>query len=265
MYDNFMIYFLSIIKNRNLGDCMQKYTDEIVMLNHPKTSYAELYRTIRTNVDYAGIAKEIKVLALTSTIPGEAKTTNSIELAVTMASKHEKVLLIDCDLRKSRIHKVFNLRNNSGFTDFLLDASYTGDYTGSKDFVKTIQSDNIKNQLDVMVAGTRVVNPFEFLESEAFDKALAALKEQYDFIVLDCPPIGLVSDPLVIGKKADAMIYVIMHKGAKRDQIKHSIEKLRKADINVIGTILTKVKVSKFNKDLYNYGYMYEYYSDEKE
>lgn len=209
--------------------------------NH-KTPAAESYRKIATNIQFANIDSNIKTIMVTSSLANEGKTTTISNLGKVMTELNKKILLIDLDLRKPAVHKQFNLSNRIGLTDILLNKD---DY---KPYLQHIQPN-----LDVITSGKVPSNPAEIINSHAIKELLKNLSEHYDYILLDTPPLVLVSDPLTIATYADAVILTIAHAETEREVVKKSVDSLNQVNANIIGTILNKIPVSKHNKYYYSY------------
>lgn len=207
-----------------------------------KSPIAEAYRKIATNIQFANIDSNIKTIMVSSCLASEGKTTTISNLASVMAELNKNILLIDLDLRKPTVHKQFNLSNRTGLTDLLL---HKDDYIG--------YLQNVHPGLDVITSGKIPANPTEIINSNAIKELIKKLSEHYDYILLDTPPLVLVSDPLTIATYADAVILTIAHSEAEKEVIKRSIDSLKQVNANIIGTILNKMPVSKHNKYYYSY------------
>jgi len=219
----------------------------------------EIYRHIQTNIDFSNVSKELKIINLTSTQPAEGKTITAINLAIAYASVYQNVLLIDCDLRKSQLHNYFKLSKKDGLTTHVLDFAKTKKFKLPE--VKTINDVTFQGTLSIMSSGTKVPNPGEFLQSESFKRYMEHLKEHYDFIILDCPPIGIISDSVPVCHLADGTVFVYSSEITDKRASKEAIKTLKRIGAHIIGIIMTDVDHYKNYK--YNY-YYYDYYGDEK-
>lgn len=224
------------------------YTKEIplsqLLVNHnPKSILAESFRTIRTNLQFVSVDdKKSKVIAVTSTISGEGKTFVSINLAGIIAFSGKKVIVIDLDMRKPRIHTALGIENNRGMSTLLIGKFKL------EDVVQQTETDN----LDVITAGPIPPNPSELVISKTMDNLLEELKTLYDTIIIDNPPVGLVTDGIAMMQKADYPIYVMRTNYSKREFI-HFIDRLYfENHLNKLSIILNGVD---FNKHRYGYGY----------
>lgn len=208
----------------------------------PKSIAAEAYRTLRTNIQYSSFDKEYKTIVVTSSEPGEGKSTTSGNLALAISQGESKVLLIDCDLRKPSLHKLFRISNNYGLSDLLLHR-------------KTMEEVAVKYNegLTVVPAGKIPPNPSEMLGSKAMGTFLDEMKKHFDYIIIDTPPIGAVTDSQVLSTKVDGTILVVKAGQTKKDVVMNSINAIKKVNGNIIGTVLNGVEQSK-NKYYYYYG-----------
>ncbi len=208
----------------------------------PKSIAAESYRTLRTNIQYSSFDKEYKTIVVTSSEPGEGKSTTSGNLALAIAQGENRVLLIDCDMRKPSLHKRFRISNNYGLTDLLLHK-------------KTMEDVAVKYNegLTVVPAGKIPPNPSEMLGSKAMTTFLEEMKKHFDYIIMDTPPIGAVTDSQVLSTKVDGTILVVKAGTTKKDVVMNSVNAIKKVNGNLIGTVLNGVEQSK-NKYYYYYG-----------
>ena len=197
----------------------------------PKSIEAEAYRSLRTNIQYSSFDKKYKTLVVTSANPGEGKTTVSSNLALVLSQGEKKILLIDCDMRKPSIHKRFRVTNTHGITDLLL---------GKKSIDSVINKFN--NNLHIITSGKIPPNPAEMLDSKVMTKFLDAMKNEYDYIVIDTPPIQAAADAQILSTKTDGILVVVRAGETKKDIVIDSISKLKKVNANIIGTVLNGVE-----------------------
>ena len=194
---------------------------------HSQFDYTEIFRHIRTNIEFSTVDKDIKSICITSSQAGEAKTTLSINLAYIFATKYNRVLLIDCDLRKPSVHKKFLIPNDKGLTDVLFD---------KQDLKEVIKK--IENNLYVLPCGTIPPNPAEILGSKTMEEFLDELSINYDYIILDTPPVLAVTDAQLLAAKSDATVLVVKANKTKGKTVINSYKELEKVKANIIGTIL---------------------------
>lgn len=164
-------------------------TFDIITLTNPKSPQAEAYRTLRTNIQFSAVDNELKTLLVTSSEKGEGKSTTICNIAVAFAQVEKKILIIDCDLRCPSIHRYFDLSNTCGLSNYL---------TTRIEVESVIFS--TKEGVDILPSGIIPPNPAELLNSRKFKETVDQLKKRYDMILLDSPPIGLVTDAGVICK-----------------------------------------------------------------
>lgn len=208
----------------------------------PKSIASESYRTLRTNIQYSSFDKECKVIVVTSSVPGEGKSTTSGNLALTLAEGDKKVILIDCDLRKPSVHKSFALSNAAGLSDVIVD----------KESVTNVGYKYNKN-LTILTAGKIPPNPAEMLGSKSMTSLLDALRKIFDYVVLDTPPVQAVTDAQILSAKADGTILVVRAEKTKKDSVHNSVGLLKKVNANIIGTVLNGLEASN-NNYYYYYG-----------
>ena len=207
----------------------------------PKSVAAEAYRALKTNIQYSSFDKEYKTIVITSSNPGEGKSTTEGNLALTLAKGEAKVLLVDCDMRKPSVHKNFRITNTYGISDILLQ---------KKKVTEVAYSYN-KN-LSIITAGKVPPNPAEMLASKAMTAFLKEMKEHFDYIVLDTPPVQAVADAQILSTKTDGTLVVVRAGVTKKDEVKNTINTLNKINANIIGTILHAVDNTR-NKYQYYY------------
>lgn len=220
-------------------------------LSNPKSPVAEAFRTLRTNIQFSGIDKPINSLVITSTGPGEGKSTVSINIAVTMAQAEKNVLLIDCDLRKPSLHRTFTFNHLNGLTNILVeDMEYTD---------VLYEAEEIKG-LHVIGSGPIPPNPAELLGSNKMKNFVEKMKNIYDMVILDAPPIGLVTDSAVLSTIVDGTILVCAVGEADINATKRAKELLDKVNANILGIVLNKVPINQGGYYKYHYSQYYNYY-----
>lgn len=206
----------------------------------PKSIEAESYRRLRTNIEYSSFDDKYKVIVVTSSFPEEGKSTTAGNLAISMSDTEKKVLLIDCDIRKPSLHKKFKISNSKGLTELIMGKS-------SFDEVSYKYNEN----LTVITSGSKVPNPSELLASEVMNIFLQEARENFDYVVIDIPPVQLVTDAQILGSKADGTLLVVKAESTKKNQVASSVGLLRKVNATVMGTVLNAVKNTVEKK--YNY------------
>ena len=215
----------------------------IISYNDPKSVISEQYRSIRTNIEYSNVDQNTKTILVTSSDKNEGKTTTVSNLAVSFANLNKKVLLIDCDLRNASIHKMFRLNNIYGLTDIL-----------AKDRAvdKCIQKTELEN-LYVLTAGSTPPNPAEILSSEKMKNLIEDLKNIYDYIFIDTPPIGLVTDAGVLSSFIDGVVLVVKSESVEKKYLEETKKKLDAVDARILGAILNSYKSEQKDYNYYSY------------
>ena len=213
-----------------------------VVEKNPKSVAAEAYRSLRTNIQYSSFDKQYKTILVTSANPGEGKSTTAGNLALTLAEGEARVLLVDCDMRKPSVHKNFRVTNTYGISDVLLQ---------KKKVMEVAHKYN--ENLYIITAGKIPPNPAEMIASKAMTLFLEEMKEHFDYIVLDTPPVQAVADSQILSTKVDGSLFVVRAGLTKKDEVQSAIAALKKVNANIIGTVLHAID-SKTNKYYYYYG-----------
>ncbi len=212
-----------------------------------RSQFAEAMRVLRTNLQFVGTSKKSKVIAITSSISGEGKTTIAVALAAIVAATGKKVIILDLDLRRSRMHVEFKITNKLGISSYLVGTATLDD---------VIQKD-VNENLHVITAGPKPPNPSELLVTSQFDKLIEELEERYDYIILDTPPIGLVTDAMILLKMADVGLIITRANYSKKSFIKNIERFSAEHKLNNLGFIINGMESSK--RQGYGYGYGYGY------
>jgi len=228
----------------------------LYMFSESRAIVAESYRTIRTGVLLSAAEEHaLQVIVVTSSTPGEGKTTTSANLAVAMAQMGERVLVIDTDMRRHNLHRTFGMDNLVGISDCIVD------HKNLDDAIRGVR--NIEN-LDIITGGTMPPNPSELLGSNSMRELLGRLRQRYDRIILDSPPLMLFSDALVMSKLADGVILVIKAGETNRDVIRKLSQSLKTVNARIIGTVLNNVDVERQSSSYYYNPYYGSYYGGGK-
>ncbi|MEP2944090.1 MAG: polysaccharide biosynthesis tyrosine autokinase [Hyphomicrobiales bacterium] len=237
------------------------YTKESELLesfDNPNSALSEAYRTLRTSVQFTGTDSNIKSLMVTSSEPSEGKSTTAFRIAHDFAALGRKVLLIDADLRKPRMHRLFNTDAGIGLSNLLTNVVRGGD------IVKIFRETDNPN-ITFLSAGTIPPNPSDLLVSQKMGLTIHYCTKKYDLVILDCPPVMGLSDAPIIARQVDATLVVVSSKQVTRKSAKNALKRLRAVGANVIGCAFTKFKVNQLDYN-YSYRYMqYNYYSYEGE
>ena len=222
----------------------------LVTQNDPKNPAAEAYRVIRTGIQFAQAGKELQTIALTSCTPNEGKSTTIANLAVVLTQAGKSVLLIDCDMRNPTVHKNFNLSNKVGLSSCISMGTALSD---------AVQKTSIEG-LYALTGGVIPPNPSELLGSEQMKNVLQRAKEQYDYVLIDTPPVMPVTYALIVSRFVDGMILVIASAEVKVEMARDVKNQLQHAGANILGVVLNKVR-----SEHHGYGYGYYYYYGSKE
>jgi len=224
----------------------EELAGRLVTVLDPTSVAAEAYRTLRTNLLYSAFVDErAKVIVVTSHGPGEGKSTTCANLGVVLAQAGKNVLILDCDFRKPIIHRFFGLRNLVGVVDVLAGERKLQD----------VGAEPVKG-LRVMPVGHVPPNPTEVLGSPRFSELLATLREEFDYVLIDAPPVGLVSDPAILATQGDGVLLVADAQNTRKGAVRQSVRSLQVVGANILGTVMNNVKASK--DSYYSYGYIYD-------
>lgn len=218
--------------------------NRIISITKPKSPVAEAYRGIRTSIEFSNLDKELKVINVTSSMQNEGKSTVMANLAVSFANLDKKVLIMEGDLRNPSVHRMFNISNINGLTDILVN---------NKSFLDCVYCTDVKN-LHVLTCGPIPPNPSEMLSSNKIRQFVDSLRDYYDYIFIDAPPIGIVTDAGIISTYTDGCIFVVGAGDADIEMAKVSKERLEKVGANILGVVLNKFEASGAN-GYYNYYY----------
>ncbi|WP_010251206.1 CpsD/CapB family tyrosine-protein kinase [Acetivibrio cellulolyticus] len=220
-----------------------------VKYNLTKTA-EESYKVLRANIQFCGLNKKIKTIAITSYSPGEGKSTTSINLGISMANAGMKVLYVDADIRKPMPFKYFTSSNLKGLTNYILGQ---------------VKLEEIVNKSDIdgfsfITCGVKTNNPGELISSDQFTNFLHEVEKLFDLVIIDTPPLGSVIDAAVIAAQVDGTIIVIESNAIKRINMLRMKEQLQKANANILGAVLNKISKS----DYKSYYGSYDYYNSQK-
>ena len=210
-------------------------TVHLIAHSHPKLPISEQFRSIRTNIQFSSVDKEIKSIVVTSPEPSDGKSTTAANLAIVLAQQGKHVLLVDTDLRKPSVHYTFNVSNMDGLTSVL-----TKGITLSEGISKT----KVPN-LDILTSGPIPPNPSELLDSKAMETMTEELKSMFDYIVFDTPPVLAVTDPQIMANKCDGIVMVVASGKTKKDRAVKAKELMEKAKSQFLGVIVNGVESKK--------------------
>ncbi|WP_368503147.1 CpsD/CapB family tyrosine-protein kinase [Alkalihalophilus sp. As8PL] len=209
-----------------------------------KSPVSEQYRTIRTNIEFAAVDEPIRTIVVTSTSPGEGKSTTSANLAVVMAQNGNRVLFIDADMRKPTAHYTFGVLNTKGLTNVL---------TRQVSLEEAVSQTKIEN-LEILTCGPIPPNPAELLNSKGMELLLEKTKEHYEVIIIDTPPVMAVTDSQLLANKCDGTVLVVCSGKTDRQMALKAKDLLSQAKAKLLGVVLNKKEVKPGD----NYFYYYE-------
>jgi capsular exopolysaccharide synthesis family protein len=204
----------------------------MVMLTNPESHIAEMYRSLRFNIECMARKREVKSIAITSAIKGEGKSTTAINLAIAFAKSGKSVLLIDANLRDPALHLAFPLNREGigGLSNILLKKN---------EINEVIQQSEIDN-LSILLSGNLPSNPSDLLSSERMNALLAELRNSYDVILIDTPPVLKLTDAKIVASKCDGVLLVLRHGKVKREIAKQVKEDLAQVNANLLGIVMNK-------------------------
>lgn len=217
---------------------------KLIAHTEPKSPVAEAYRTLRTNIHFLGLEDSLKTILVTSPGPGEGKSTTTANLAVILAQAGKQVLLLDCDLRKPVVHKIFELSNQVGMTNVLVDRL---------PLEKGVQETEIQG-LRVVTSGPVPPNPSELLDSPRMGELLEEVHTLADIVLIDSPPVLVVTDAAILGAMVSGVILVVNQGTARIDATKQAKKTLENTSAKILGVVLNGVEVPTGD---YHYYYYY--------
>ncbi len=227
---------------------------EVIAHKDPKSPISEVFRTLRTNIQFMSSSKKMKTLLVTSTFPGEGKSWVTSNLAVTFAQAGKRVILIDADMRKGRQYTIFGVSPRPGLSNLL--AEFDIENNNPEQILDYIQETEVEN-LFVITAGNVPPNPSELLVSQEMSKVLEELKKMCDIVIVDGTPCELVTDSVILSRMVDTTIVVTAHKMTKKDALQRVVKNIKNVGGNLAGVIINKVPVSakKYGEKYYYYGH----------
>ena len=237
-------------KRRSSADFM------IASGNDVPFNYVESFKSLRTNLNFIAATEKLNTFILTSAIPGEGKSNTAINLAITLAEDSKSVVVVDCDLRKPSLNRYLKLgRNFKGVTDIL-----TGNATVED---ALIQFEDLG--IHVLTAGAVPPNPSEMLSAEPMQKLVEDLKAAFDYVILDTPPVSVVTDAAILGRYADGALLCVRSDFAPKETVQLAKERLTAVGVRILGVVLTGFDAKNDHKSpAYSYTYEYEYKSKNK-
>lgn len=233
-------------------DTLQSAQGGIVVQREPDSFASEIYRMIQTNLKFLAVKRQPKVILMTSSVPGEGKSTVAANLAAAMAQLGRKVLLIDGDLRKASQHQLWQLSNKAGVKDIV----------AHKSPLAQVLSQPMK-QLDVLTSGTIAPNPLALLDSPEMSELVAAARKEYELIIIDAPPLAVTADVLTLSKLADGIVFVSRPGIVEHESADLAQETIVNANLSqkVLGMVINGVKPNEFDRYSYHAKYSNNYFS----
>jgi capsular exopolysaccharide synthesis family protein len=249
-------YYQHYYSDRKKQQVEEKITSmELVNLKEPESTFAEHYRNIRTSLLLSTPGQSQRVFVVTSALPQEGKTVTAINLAVAFTQLGKKVLVIDGDLRRPRVHKIFRIKNTVGITSFLV---------GHSRFEEIIYRYPGEPNLHVIPSGPMPPNPVELVISKRMAEMMSKLRQFYDYIFIDAPPLMGIADAILLGEHADGLLLVVHGGKTPRKVIEKAKAEIDKYNVKLFGVILNNVNLRRFSYAYSSYHYKYgEYNGDE--
>lgn len=215
-------------------------------------NYAEAYRSLRTNINFIASTEEVKSIVVTSAVPKESKSNVAVNIAVSLATEGKKVILVDCDLRKPVVHQYLKMgRHREGLTEVLAGKAELEDCIAKFKDVK----------ISVLPAGAIPPNPAELLSQKRMKALIRALEDNFDYVIIDAPPVSVVTDAAIISSYVDGAILVVRSKFASIEAIQLAKKRLVDVNAKILGVIVTRYDAKKSTKNTgYSYTYDYNYH-----
>jgi non-specific protein-tyrosine kinase len=215
------------------GSSAGRLEESLIALRDPRSPAAEAYRTLRTNIQFSSLDKPIKTLLVTSTAPDEGKSTTLANLAVTIAQSEQRVLLVDCDLRRPGLHTLFGLPNEQGLTNVILDQ-------GEEPL--PLQATSVPG-LRLLSSGPLPPRPADLLGSRRMEALIQRLSDEADMLLFDTPPVIAVTDAAVLASRLDGVLLVLQAGKTRRDRAREARRLLEKVKANIIGVVLNNARL----------------------
>jgi len=225
----------------------------LIAVREPRSPIVEAFRSLRTNIQFAGVDQPIRTLLVTSASPSEGKSTVAANLAVVMAQTGLKVVIIDCDLRRPTVHKQFDMPNHAGLTDVMLQDP--NQWNG------VMQPTGVNN-LSIVMSGSLPPNPSELLGSKRMQQFMAYLHKSCDIVIIDAPPLLPVTDALVLSSVTDGVVMVIDYGGTRIGEALQGKTQLDQAGARILGVVMNKIPTGRRGYSYYYYYYNRDYYYD---
>ncbi|MBM7841715.1 polysaccharide biosynthesis tyrosine autokinase [Herpetosiphon giganteus] len=206
---------------------------DLITLRDPRAAAAEAYRTLRTNIQFSSIERKLHTILVTSSVPDEDKSLALANLAVTFAQAEQRVIVLDCDLRRPSLHSLFGVSNDRGLSQAM---SQNSDLSLLKTEVDGLQ---------MLPAGATPPSPADLLSSKRFDSVLRDLKQQADIVLIDAPPVLAASDAALLATKVDGVVLVTRAGKTRRDSAREAVALLQRVNAHLVGVVLTNAKLER--------------------
>lgn len=229
--------------------------DYIVAYEQPFSYVAEAFQKALVNLEYVNIDGNFKVIQFTSSLAGTGKTTFISNIGYLIGKKGKRVVIVDLDLRKPKVNRIFTAPNEDGLTDYL---------AGKVEYDKLVRYSE-KLNVHYIVSGEKTTAVINVLEAQKLKDLIAKLRQEFDYVLVDAPPVIAVSDALYISRITDGVVFVVAQNEAKRAVINEAISTLRQSKVNIIGTAFNQVDIKETELYSYTYGYGYGYTSSKSD
>ena len=219
----------------------------LVAYTAPKSAAAEAFRALRTNIQFASPDKPVHTILATSTRPDDGKSTTIANLAITFAASGSPTVLVDADLRRPHLHRIFDLQNDTGLTTWVSEVARA---SGDTAVTVPLQDTQIPN-LKVLTSGPVPPNPAEILASQRMAELLAMLRDKAEYVLIDTPPIIAVTDAAVLAPRVDGVLLVVNAGKTRRDLAVKARDMLRQVNANLLGVVLNNAAIDKSAYEYY--------------
>lgn len=220
---------------KKLDDTSLKYGVGLVSYTEPNGMIAEQFKTIRTNIQFSSVDKQLQSILFTSSEPSEGKSTISNNMAVTWTDQGTKVVLVDADLRRPAVHRSFDVSNRMGLTNYL---------SGNADLSAVVRETMVKD-LSVITSGPVPPNPAELLGSKRIENLLSELTAEFDLVIVDAPPVNTVTDAQLLASRIDGTVLVVPQGIADKNGVRRAKQLLETVHANILGTVMNRVTAQK--------------------
>lgn len=224
---------LSVLGNIERITAIRKPGDGLITLKHPRSPVAEEYRSLRTNLRYSGIENSGAALLITSANPGEGKTTTAANLAIAVAQAGKRVVLVDADLRRPGVNRIFDLENQEGLTSLFLDQPL---------LLEDVLQDTVLPGLKILTAGDQPPNPAEILESRRMTEILQQLRQQFEMVIVDSPPALVVADASILASRCSGAMVIVDSGRTRTEAARKVTEVLTHSQVKLLGVVLNRVR-----------------------